>query len=118
MKFNKLSIFGIFAFISWAFIAEKWLRGLPIIEASSFFFYYDMVYFLILSSILFFISLYIEFFYKKNKKDKFIGSSLILILFGLFFSIFDGRIGNIFFIGILLFLYSIFFIKKKNSKRK
>ena len=118
MRFNKLSIFGIFALISWAFIAEKWLRGLPINEASSFFFYYDMVYILILSSILYFISLYIEFFNRKNKKDKFIGSSLILVLFGFFFSIFDGRIGNIFFIGILLFLYSIFFIKRKNSKRK
>jgi len=115
---SKLTYFGLIAFLAWIYIANNWFKGVPHLgETSSLFFLYDIFVIFLISSTLFFVGLYQNSLLPhKSKRDKFIGISMIVIIFGIFYSIFDQRIGNIFFVGIIFFLYSLFFIKHKKRK--
>ena len=118
-KNSKLTHFIIIALAAWVFIGWKWYIGRPhLIETSSLFFTLDIFIIFFISSTLFFVGLYKNSkLPNKSKRDKYIDISYIIMSFGLLYSLFDQRLGNLFFIGIVFFLYSLFFIphnKKTN----
>tara|TARA_Y100000294_G_C8407324_1_gene277318 strand:- start:245 stop:619 length:375 start_codon:yes stop_codon:yes gene_type:complete len=114
-KTSNLTYFGWVATAVWLLAEYRYLSGYtPLLESSSFFFIYDLFIILLISSILFFIGIYKNSTLpNKDKRDKLIGISYILICIGTFFHYVNLIIGNIFFIGLGLFLYSTIFVKRK-----
>ena len=110
-KRSNLTYFGWVAFAAWFLVLYQSALGEDYFHSISLYFPYDLSIILSISSILFFVGIYKNSTLpNRDKRDKLIGISYILICIGIFplFILFPISL-----IGLALFLYAVIFCKNK-----